>query len=88
MGIVGSPAAPEVTGKEIRGGKKVKKKKTFADVGDLLTTSVSAWLSKDSGFIHLIHMIQSQEQHNSIPYTLELDLGPFPPDVVSSFPPE
>ena len=62
--------------------------KTFADVGNLLNTSVSAGLSKDSGSIHLIHAIQSQEQHDNTPYALELDLVPFPPDVTSSFPPE
>ena len=39
-------------------------KKTFADIGNLLTTAVFAGLSKHSGFIHLIHTIQSQEQHN------------------------
>ena len=27
-------------------------------------------------------------QHNNTPYTLKLDLGPFQPDVASSFPPE
>ena len=37
--------------------------------------SVSAGLSKDSGSIHLIPTIQSQEQHNKTPYTLELNLG-------------
>ena len=41
--------------------------KPFADVGNL-TTSVSAGLSKDSGSIHFIHTIQSQEQHNNTPY--------------------
>ena len=35
--------------------------KTFADIGNLLTISVSAGLSKDSGSVHLIHMIQSEE---------------------------
>ena len=39
-----------------------------------------------------IHTIQSQEQHDNIslqtPYTLELELGPFLPDVARSFPPE
>ena len=44
------------------------KKKTFTDVGDLLTMSFSAGLSKYSGSIHSIHTIQSQEQHNNIPY--------------------
>ena len=38
---------------------------------------------KDSGSLHLI---QSQEQHNTMPYMLELDLGPFPPDVVHFLP--
>ena len=70
-----------------RGGHK-----TFANVGNLLTTSISAWLSNDSDSIHLIHTMQSQEQHNNTPYktpyTLELDLGPFPPDVARSFPTE
>ena len=54
--------------------------KTFADVGKLLSTSVSAGQSKESGFIHLIHAIQSQEQNNNTSYTLEMDLGPFPTD--------
>ena len=45
-----------------RGGHK----ETFADVENLLTTSVSVGLSKDSGSIHL-HTVQSQEQHNSTP---------------------
>ena len=36
--------------------------KTFADVRNLLTTSVSAGFSKDSSSIHLIHTIQS---HNN-----------------------
>ena len=50
-------------------------KETFADVGDLLTTSFSARLSKDRGSIHTI---QSQEQHSlQTPYTLEMDLGLF-----------
>ena len=40
--------------------------KTFGDVGDLLTSSVSAGLSKYSGFVHLIHIIQSHEQHQQI----------------------
>ena len=43
-------------------------------------------------FHTLIHMIQSQEQQQQhsleTPYTLELDLSPFPPDVTRSFPPE
>ena len=61
--------------------------KIFSDVGNNLTTSVSAGLSKDSGSIHLIHKIQSQEQHSlQILYTLELNLGPFPPDVTHFFP--
>ena len=38
--------------------------KTFVDVGDLVPTSVSAGPSKDSGSIHLIHTIQSHEQHS------------------------
>ena len=41
--------------------------------GYLLPTSVSAVLSKDSGFVHLKHTIQSQEQLT----TLGLDLSPF-----------
>ena len=32
-------------------------KETFADVGNLLTMSVSAGLSKYSGSLHLIHTI-------------------------------
>ena len=55
--------------------------KIFEVVGNPLTTSISG-LSKDSGSVHTI---QSQDQHNNIslptPYTLELDLGPFSPDV-------
>ena len=43
-------------------------KKTFAEVGYLLTTLFSVWLSKDSRSIHSIHTIQSQEQHNNAPY--------------------
>ena len=39
--------------------------KIFADVGNLLTMSVSTMLLKDSGSIHTIH---SQEQHNNTPY--------------------
>ena len=65
--------------------------KTSADVGNLMTMPVSAGLSKDSGSIHLINTIQTQEQHNKTlqtTYTLELDLGPFPPDVTCSFPPK
>ena len=42
-------------------------RKPFADLGNLLTTSVSAGLSKDSGSIHLILTIDSQEQHNNTP---------------------
>ena len=42
--------------------------KTFADVGNLPTTSVSAGLSRDSGSVHLIHTIQIHEQRNSTPY--------------------
>ena len=42
-------------------------KKTFRDVGDLLTMSFSAGLSKDSGSIHSINTIQRQEQHNNTP---------------------
>ena len=60
--------------------------KTFADVGDFLTTSVSTGLSKDMGSIHLILAIQ--EQHNNTPYRLELNLSPSPADVARSFPPE
>ena len=64
--------------------------KTFEDVGNLLTKSVSPTLSKYSGSIHLIHTIQNQKQHNNIPYKrltlLELDLGPFPPDVAYFLP--
>ena len=60
--------------------------KNFVDVRKLLTTSVSIGLSKDSSSIHLIYTIQSQEQYNNTPY--KLDLGPFPPDVACSFPPE
>ena len=59
--------------------------KTFVDVGNLLTKSVSAGLSKKSSSVHLINTIQSREQHNNtlkMHYTLELDLGPFLPDVV------
>ena len=41
---------------------------TFVDVGNLLTTSVSAEFSKYSGAIHLIHTIQRQKQHNKAPY--------------------
>ena len=36
--------------------------KTFAHIKDLLTTSVSAGLSKDSISIHLIHTIRSQDE--------------------------
>ena len=64
---------------------------TFADVGNLLTMSISARLSKDSGSTHLIHTIQSPEHHNNslqTPYTLELDLDPFSPDVAPSVPSE
>ena len=42
--------------------------KIFADVGNLLTMSVSAELPKDYGSMHLIHTIQSQEQHKNTPY--------------------
>ena len=35
--------------------------KTFAGVGDVLTSSLTAGLSKDSGSVHLIHTIQSHE---------------------------
>ena len=37
-------------------------------------TKIFAGPSKDSGSIHLIHTIESQEQHNNTLYTLELDL--------------
>ena len=47
-----------------RGGRK----KTFGEVGNLLTTSVSARLSNDSDSMHLIHTKQSQEQYNNTPY--------------------
>ena len=64
---------------------------TFADVENFLTTSVFVGLSKDSGFMHLIHTIQSQRttQQYSLKmlYTLELDLNPLPPDV-THFPPD
>ena len=53
--------------------------KTFADVGNLLTTSVSAGLSNDSGSYSL-----SQEQRTNISletlYTLEMGVCPFPTD--------
>ena len=49
--------------------------KTFADVGNLLTTSVSAGLSNGSGSIHLIHAIQNQEQHNNTPNKNDLHVG-------------
>ena len=66
--------------------------KTFADIGNLLTTSVSAGLIKYRDSIHLMHTIQSQEQHNNTPnkrFTRwNLDLDPFPPDVDRSFLPE
>ena len=39
--------------------------KTFADVGDLLTTSVSAGLSKGSDSIHLIYTIQRKYETGS-----------------------
>ena len=61
--VEGAFAVREVSGSiQGRGGTK-----TFANVGNLLTMSVSAGLSKDSGYIHLIHTIQSQEQHNNTP---------------------
>ena len=63
-------------------------KKNLCRRRDLLTTSFSAGLSKYSGSIHSIHTIQSQEQHSlQTPYALELDLGPFPPDIARSFSP-
>ena len=40
--------------------------KTFADLGNLLTMPASAGLSKGSGSIHLIDLIQSQEQHKNL----------------------
>ena len=50
-------AMQEVLGSSLsQGGHK-----TFADVGNLLTTLVSAGLLKDSGSIHLIHTIQSHQ---------------------------
>ena len=56
----------------------------FAVVGDLLTKSVFAGLSKENGSIVLKLTIQSQEKHFNIAlqtlYTLELDLGPFQTD--------
>ena len=56
--------------------------KTFAGLGDLLTSSVSALLSKDSGTILLTHTLQSQEQYNNSSlqalWILELDFDPFP----------
>ena len=66
-------------------------KKTFAVVGNVLTTSVSAVLSKDSGSI-ILKTIQSHEQPNNIYvqtlYMLELDLGPFPIGSAHLFPNE
>ena len=65
--------------------------KTFSDVGNFLTTSVFAGLSKDSGSIHLnTHDTKPRTTKHSLqtPYTLELNLGPFPLDVTRSFPPE
>ena len=50
---------------------------------NLLTPLTSAGLSKDSGPVHLIHMMQIQEQHNNISnnflltlYTFKFDLEP------------
>ena len=40
--------------------------KTFADAGNLLTTSVSAGLSKDSGSIHFILTMQSQDNTTTL----------------------
>ena len=58
--------------------------KTFAVVGDLLTTSLSAGAVPYSK-----HTIQSQEQHSNISLqtlnTLELDLHPFPTDAAHFF---
>ena len=42
--------------------------KIFADVGNLLTTSFSAGMSKNSGSIHLLHTIQSPGQPNNTPF--------------------
>ena len=65
--------------------------KTFMDVGNLLTTSVSAGLSKDNGSIHLLHTIQSQDNTTTLlTNALHVGTGPrfVPPDVARSFPPE
>ena len=44
---------------------RLRHTKTYADIGELLTTPVSVGLSKDGSSIH---MTQSQEQHNNTPY--------------------
>ena len=58
---------------------------TFANVGNFLTTSVSAGLSKDKRF-HTLNKhdtkTRTTQQHSlQTPYTWELYLDPFPPDV-------
>ena len=56
-----------VTVQEVSGSSPVEADtKSFADVGNLLTTSISAGLSKDSDFIHLIHTTQSQDNTTSL----------------------
>ena len=54
----------------------------------MLTTSVSAGLSKYSGSIHLIHTIQSHNNTTTYLTRWNWIFGPFPPDFASSFPPE
>ena len=56
--------------------------KTFADVGNLLTTLVLKRLTKDSGSLLLKTRKKSQEQYNNRSLqktlsTLEVDLDPF-----------
>ena len=64
---------------------------TFANVGNLLTTSLSSGLSKDSGSIHLIHTIHNQEQHCNISLQAPIHVGTGSrsvPNKWHSFPPE
>ena len=66
-----------------RGGHK-----TLEDVWDLLTPSVSAGLSKNSGYMLLTHDTKPKPTQHSLQtlYTLEMDLGPFPTAVTHFLP--
>ena len=65
-----SPSSPygRSTGEHLHQSRPRWTQKTFADVGNFLTTSVFAGLSKYSGFILLKHKIHRQKEQNNIPY--------------------